>query len=180
MEQTRDVAFQQLMESRSPQLLKTAFLLTGDWGRAEDLLQTALAKTWTRWPGLRDPHSAEGYVRRVLVTTYAKWWRRRWRGEVPTGALPVTAAADPYSAVEERDALRRALAGLSARQRTVLVLRYYEDLSEQQVADLLGCSAGTVKSTASRALAAIRHLDLLDAPPPSNGSVAQLAWEQQP
>jgi RNA polymerase sigma-70 factor (sigma-E family) len=151
-------AFDALVDVRATALLRTAYLLTGDWGTAEDLLQTALVKTWFRWDGLRDKDAAEAYVRQVMARTYATWWRRRWRGEVATGALPERAGPDSYADVDQRHALRTALAELSPRQRAIVVLRFYEDLSETQVADLLGCSVGTVKSTASRALVRLRGL----------------------
>ncbi|HVE63310.1 MAG TPA: SigE family RNA polymerase sigma factor [Mycobacteriales bacterium] len=178
MDKDAEDDFAALVATRSDALVRTAFLLTGDWGRAEDLLQTALAKTWVRWGSLHDPASAEGYVRKVMATTSIKWWRRRWGGEVPTEVLPSRAAPDVYAAVDTRDALRRALAGLTPRQRTVLVLRYFDDLPEAEVAELLQCSTGTVKSTASRALARIRHLDLLDPHQPSTpAAIALPAWE---
>lgn len=150
--------FDGFVAARSAALLRTAFLLTGDWALAEDLLQSALAKSWFAWKRIEGP--PEAYVRKVLVTTYATWWRRRWRSEYPTAALP-EAGAPADSTVEDRDLLWRALGTLTKRQRTVVVLRYYEDLSEEEVAAALGISRGTVKSTASRALAALRsHPDL--------------------
>lgn len=149
-------AFETLVATRSQAMLRTAYLLTGDAGLAEDLLQTALAKMIPRWHRLRDPDAAEAYVRRVMTTTYLKWRRRLWRNEVPSETLPDTPHADAYGAVDVRDGLRRALATLTARQRAIVVLRFYEDLSEERVAELLGCSVGTVKSTASRALAQLR------------------------
>lgn len=175
--------FSALVATRSDALVRTAFLLTGDWGRAEDLLQTALTKTWLRWSALRDTEAAEGYVRRVMATTSIKWWRRRWGGEVPTADLPPRSAVDAYVSVEDRDALARALATLTPRQRAVLVLRYYDDLPETEVAALLHCSTGTVKSTASRALGRLRHLDLLDPldplDPPTPAANGRPAWETQ-
>ncbi|HVE74334.1 MAG TPA: SigE family RNA polymerase sigma factor [Mycobacteriales bacterium] len=172
-------AFTALVDGASPRLLRTAYLLTGDWGRAEDLLQTALAKTWLRWGSLRDAGAAEAYVRRILVTTAGKSWRRRWHGEVPTDALPVHAGNDHFALVDDRDALRRSLATLTQRQRSVVVLRYYEDLSEAEVADLLGCSVGTIKSTASRALAGLR-LDHLASRDDARAPLrAAPAWERQ-
>jgi RNA polymerase sigma-70 factor (sigma-E family) len=162
-------AFEALVDARSTSLLRTAYLLTGDWGNAEDLLQTALAKTWFRWHTLRDPQAAEAYVRQVMSRTFATWWRRRWRGETPTELVPDAAHAfDPYGGVDARDLLRRALAELPPRQRAIVVLRFYEDLSEVQVAEALGCSVGTVKSTVSRALVRLRESGLLQdagAPP---------------
>lgn len=150
-------AFDALVESRSAGLLRTAYLLTGDWGAAEDLLQTALAKTWFRWDTIRDKQAAEAYVRQVMSRTSATWWRRKWHGERPTEVLPeVVAGDDPFQAADRRALLRQALLALPPRQRVVLVLRFYEDLTETQVAETLGCSVGTVKSTASRALARLR------------------------
>jgi RNA polymerase sigma-70 factor (sigma-E family) len=146
-------------------LLRTAYLLTGDSGTAEDLVQTALAKMIPRWGRLREPTAAEAYMRRVMTTTYLKWRRRRWHNEVPFDTLPDEAHPDAFGAVDLRDSLRRALATLTPRQRAIVVLRFYEDLSEERVADLLGCSVGTVKSTASRALAQLRSQGI-----PSSGS----------
>jgi len=147
--------FDEFVATRSPALLRTAYLLTGDHGLAEDLLQTALAKCWFAWgriDGLPEP-----YVRRALATTYATWWRRRWRGERPTGQLPDRGDPAATSHVEDRDALWRALGALPRRQRAVVVLRYYEDLSEAETASALGISTGTVKSQAAKALAALRR-----------------------
>ena len=158
--QERD-AFEALVDARSTSLLRTAYLLTGDWGTAEDLLQTALAKTWFRWHALRDTQAAEAYVRQVMSRTFATWWRRKWRGEQPTAVLPDVLGHDPYSGVVARDLLRRALAELPPRQRAIVVLRFYEDLSEAQVAEALGCSLGTVKSTVSRALVRLRESGLV-------------------
>jgi len=120
--------FDEFVATRSPALLRTAYLLTGDHGLAEDLLQTALAKCWFAWGRIDGP--PEPYVRRVLATTYATWWRRRWRGERPSGSLPDRVDPAGTGPVEDRDALWRALGGLPRRQRAVVVLRYYEDLSE--------------------------------------------------
>ncbi|CAA9274535.1 MAG: putative RNA polymerase sigma factor [uncultured Corynebacteriales bacterium] len=146
--------FDEFVATRSQVLLRTAYLLTGERASAEDLLQTALAKSWFAWG--RIDGAPEPYVRRVLATTYATWWRRRWRAEYPTGELPETPVPGD-SSVEDRDALWRALGTLPRRQRAVIVLRYYEDLSEAQTAAALGVSVGTVKSQASRALAALRR-----------------------
>jgi RNA polymerase sigma-70 factor (sigma-E family) len=146
--------FDEFVAHRSPALLRTAYLLTGDHALAEDLLQTALAKCWFAWGRIDGP--PEPYVRRALATTYATWWRRKWRGERPTGTLPES-SAEPRHAVEDRDALWRALGTLPRRQRAVVVLRYYEDLSEAETAAALGISTGTVKSQAARALAALRR-----------------------
>ncbi|MET7808532.1 SigE family RNA polymerase sigma factor [Micromonospora chersina] len=147
--------FDEFVATRSPRLLRTAFLLTRDWALAEDLLQTALARAWEAWRRIEgDP---EPYVRRIIVNANASWWRRRWRGEVPTADLPeVAAEADRYSGLDDRDRLWRALGRLPRRQRAVLVLRYFEDLSDAEIAEVLHCSVSTVKSQASRALAKLR------------------------
>jgi RNA polymerase sigma-70 factor (sigma-E family) len=147
--------FDEFVATRSPALLRTAYLLTGDHGLAEDLLQTALAKCWFAWGRIDGP--PEPYVRRALATTYATWWRRRWRGERPTGELPDRGDPAATTSVDDRDALWRALGALPRRQRAVVVLRYYEDLSEAETASALGISTGTVKSQAAKALSALRR-----------------------
>ncbi len=150
--------FDEFVRARSPALLRTAWLLTGDWATAQDLVQTSLAKVWPRWKGIVRRDDPEVYVRRVLVTTYATWWRRRWRGEVPQAVLPERQApGDPYEAVDRAAAVAGALGGLTRGQRAVVVLRYFEDLTEAEAASVLGCSVGTVKSQHSRALARLRE-----------------------
>jgi RNA polymerase sigma-70 factor (sigma-E family) len=148
--------FDHFVLTRSPRLLRTAYLLTRDWATAEDLLQTALANAWFAWGRIdADP---EPYVRKILVNTYTSWWRRRWNGEQPTAELPepLGSTRDPHEAIDTHDELWQALGRLPRRQRAVLVLRYFEDLTEAEIADVLQCSAGTVKSQASRALAKLR------------------------
>jgi RNA polymerase sigma-70 factor (sigma-E family) len=152
-----DLEFREFVAARSPALLRTAYLLSGgDWALAEDLLQATLTKTYMAWGRIRDRDALESYVRRTLATTATSWWRRRWHGERPTAVLPETALSDPGSEFDERDALWRLVLALPVRQRAVLVLRFYEDLSEAEIADALGLSPGTVKSHASRALATLR------------------------
>ena len=163
--------FREFVEARWRPLLRVAWALTGDWALAEDLLQTSLAKVWPRWGTIRRTDDPDVYVRRVLVTTYATWWRRKWRGELPTEELPEPRAGsstgagrggvDPADDVAVAESLRVALATLPRRQRAVVVLRYVEDMSEADVAVILGCSVGTVKSQASKALAKLRHSPLL-------------------
>ena len=155
--------FRDFVVARWRPLLRVAWSLTGDWALAEDLLQTALAKVWPRWGAIRRTDDPDVYVRRVLVTTYATWWRRKWRGELPTadpaesgGGRLGPAGADPAEEVALQQTLRRALAALPRRQRAVVVLRYVEDLPEVDVAVILGCSVGTVKSQAHKALAKLR------------------------
>jgi RNA polymerase sigma-70 factor (sigma-E family) len=146
--------FAEFVATRSTRLLRTAYLLTHDWAHAEDLLQTSLAKTWFAW---RRIHSnPEPYVRRVMVNTYASWWRRRWNGEQPTQDLPERTGRDEFSPVDDRQSLWAALRRLPRRQRTVVVLRFFEDLSEADTAEILGTSVGTVKSQTARALAKLR------------------------
>ncbi|MEU8077054.1 SigE family RNA polymerase sigma factor [Catellatospora citrea] len=146
--------FDEFVTVRSRHLLRIAYLLSGDHILAEDLLQTALAKSWTAWKRIQgDP---EPYVRRVLVNTYNSWWRRRWHGERPTETLPEHAGPSPHSAVDERDQLWRALDRLPRQQRVVLVLRYFEDLTEAEIARTMDISPGAVKAYASRGLATLR------------------------
>jgi len=148
-------AFTEFVHARGPALQRTAYLLTGDWALAEDLVQTALARSYPRWSRIEaaDP---EAYVRRALVNTYASWWRRRWRGEVPHGELPDLATGDRWADVDSRAALHAALGRLPRRMRAVVVLRYHEDLPETEVARLLGISVGTVKSQCAKALGKLR------------------------
>jgi RNA polymerase sigma-70 factor (sigma-E family) len=152
---THRATFDEFVVSRSGRLLRTAYLLTRDWAAAEDLLQTALAKAWFAWHRLEaDP---EPYVRRILANTYASWWRRRWNGEAPVAEGPQRGPGpDPHAAVDARDELWRSLGRLPKRQRTVLVLRYFEDLTEAETAEIMNCAIGTVKSQAAKALAKLR------------------------
>lgn len=149
--------FRDFVSARSAALLRTAYLLAGDWATAEDLLQTALTKTYLAWKRLGQIEAVEPYARRVLVNTATSWWRRRWHGERPTEFLPERAAPDRLDEQLDRDVLWRHVKALPARQRAVLVLRFYEDMSEAQTAALLNISAGTVKSQTSRALATLRQ-----------------------
>ena len=145
--------FSEFVAARSGALLRTAYLLTGSHQDAEDLVQTALVKVVPMWAGLRDH---EPYVRRVMVhESVSRWRRRRWR-ETSTERLPDLAAEDRD--IDSRLVLRRALAELAPRQRAVIVLRYFDDLTEAQTADALGIAVGTVKSQARDALARLRTL----------------------
>ncbi len=156
-ERSMEEDFRDFVTARSAALLRTAYLLAGDWATAEDLLQTALTKTYLAWKRLGQIEAVEPYARRVLVNTATSWWRRRWHGERPTEFLPERAAPDRLDEQLERDALWRHVKALPARQRAVLVLRFYEDMSEAQTATLLNISAGTVKSQTSRALGTLRQ-----------------------
>lgn len=160
----RDADFTAYLQARQPALLRTAYLLTGDRHQAEDVLQTALAKLYLAWDRVREKESLDGYVRRILVNETTSLWRRSWRRhEVASPSLP---EAEVHPAYDDGtgSALWELVQELPARARAVLVLRYYEQLSEAETAETLGISVGTVKSQTSRALAALRertphHLD---------------------
>lgn len=151
--------FDEWVSTAAPRLHRTAFLLTGDWALGQDLVQHACAATWPRFPALDAP---EAYARTVMVRTATSWWRRRWRGEVPHRDVPEPAAGDPWADVDRRHVLAAALRVLPPRQRVVLVLRFYDDLSEADTATVLGWPVGTVKSTTARALASLRGVGLDD------------------
>ncbi|GGO76387.1 SigE family RNA polymerase sigma factor [Nocardioides deserti] len=147
--------FDAFVAARSTDLLRTAYLLTRDAALAEDLLQTALAKAWFAWSRIEG--NPEPYVRRILVNTFASWWRRRWNGEQPWAEPPEPPpAAGVEAGVDQRQDLWTAMGRLPRRQRAVVVLRFVEDLSEAETARLLGISTGTVKSQTSKALAKLR------------------------
>ena len=152
-----DDRFDEFVRARWTATARLAYAIALDHGRAEDLTQEAFAKLWFRWSRVRDGNP-EAYLRRILLTTYLSGRRRRWTGERPTDALPEQIVANGTDRVDDRDWLRAALAGLSPRQRAVVFLRYAEDLPEREVAELLGCTTGSVKQHASRGLAALRRL----------------------
>jgi RNA polymerase sigma-70 factor (sigma-E family) len=147
--------FHEFVVARGGALSRTAYLLTGEHHAAEDLVQTALAKAATRWRQIREYGQPEAYVRRIMVNEQISWWRRR--PARPMAELPERAGPDEPGRVVERVALTRALATLAPRQRAVLVLRFYEDLSEADTAALMGCSVGTVKSQTNLALTNLRR-----------------------
>ncbi|GAA0542436.1 SigE family RNA polymerase sigma factor [Actinomadura livida] len=154
---TRHEEFRSYVAERGAVLLRAATQLTSDRAEAEDLLQAALAKTYLAWDRIQDRAAVDGYVRRAMVNTQISWWRRRKLDVYPTDRLPDRPVADDHARRSEmRDALGRALRRLPERQRVTVMLRYYEDMSEQQIADFLGVSVGTVKSTVSRAVAKLR------------------------
>ncbi|MFI6921290.1 SigE family RNA polymerase sigma factor [Nonomuraea spiralis] len=147
--------FAKYVAHRHLRLCRMAYLLTRDWGAAEDLVQTALAKAWVAWRRIEG--NPDPYVYRIIVNTHATWWRRLWRGEVPVETLPETAVPqDHAAAVEDQAALWKAIATLSPRQRAVIVLHYFEGRTLTQIADILGCSLGAVKSQLGRALTRLR------------------------
>jgi RNA polymerase sigma-70 factor (sigma-E family) len=154
---TRDEEFSAYMAARQPSLMRTAYLLTGDRHQAEDLVQTSLAKLYLAWDRVRDRESVDGYVRRILVNENNSVWRRAWkRREFATDRVPETATRDTYDDGRSA-ALWDIVQTLPKKARAVVVLRYYEELTEAETADLLGISVGTVKSQTSRALAALRE-----------------------
>ncbi|GLX07831.1 SigE family RNA polymerase sigma factor [Microbispora sp. NBRC 16548] len=150
-----DDGFAEYVAQRHLRLCRMAYLLARDWGTAEDLVQTALAKAWVAWRRIEG--NPDPYVYRIIVNTHASWWRRRWRGEIPAATIPE--AADPRDAaaeVADQVALWSAIGALSPRQRAVIVLHYYEGRTLTQVADIVGCSLGAVKTQLSRALGRLR------------------------
>lgn len=147
---------------RSASLLRSAWLLTGDWHTAHDLVQTSLLRTWPRWERILLQDRPEPYVRRVMLNTYLSWRARRWRGETPLADLPDAARDADHTAVADlRVTLLAALATLPPRQRATVVLRYFDDLTEADTAAALGCSIGTVKTQCSRAMHALRAMPAL-------------------
>ena len=146
--------FVEFAEAVSPRLRRTAFLLCGDWHTAEDLVQTALVKVFVSWRKIRRQDAVHAYATRTLLNTYLAHKRLKRTGEVLTGRLPEPVVQAP--APEERIMLLDALAALPPRGRAVVVLRYWEDLSVEQTAAVLGCSPGNVKSQAARALSRLR------------------------
>lgn len=156
-DERRTTEFVALFETRASSLRRTAYLLCGDWHHAEDLVQTAFAKTYAAWPRLRNVEAVEAYLRRTLTRTFIDHYRRSWRGEHPTEQLPEVTAADGHDP-HDRILLRRALDQLPPKQRATLVLRFFEDLSVAETARALGCTAGTVKSNTARGLDQLRPL----------------------
>ena len=141
-----------------PSLVRYATALCGNANEAEELVQTALVRVAVRWPFVRDKENPDGYVRRAILNSYLNVWRRIRSRETSMAEVPDVPTADATAGVADGLALRRALQQLPARQRAVLVLRYLEDRSESETAELLGCSAGTVKSQTSKGLAKLRRL----------------------
>lgn len=154
---SRDEEFSAYMAARQPALLRTAYLLTGDRAGAEDLVQNALAKLYLSWDRVREREAIDGYVRRIIVNDHNSLWRRAWkRREHSTDSMPERPAVDEYDDGQGA-ALWTFVRSLPPKQRAVIVLRYYEELSEAETAATLGISVGTVKSQASRALAGLRQ-----------------------
>jgi RNA polymerase sigma-70 factor (sigma-E family) len=152
----RETEFREYMLGRWPSLVRFAYGLTGDRGLAEDLVQTALVKAYVSWPRVSRADDPDAYVRRILINANHGRFRKRRVAEKTGGDLPEAAVADPTDELDQRSALVAALLELPVKQRAVVVMRYWEGLTESQTAAILGCSVGNVKSQASRALAKLR------------------------
>jgi RNA polymerase sigma-70 factor (sigma-E family) len=148
--------FRDYVRTRRRALLRTAYLLTGNLADAEDLVQSALAKTYFAWDRIEDRGALDGYVRRAIVNTHISWWRRRRVQEYPTDELPDQAVADHATSSDLQETLRQAVNRLPERMRAAVMLRYYHDMTEAEVAEVLGVTLGTVKSTVARAVAKLR------------------------
>lgn len=148
--------FTSFVRARGPALIRTAYLLIGDQHLAEDLVQTALAKTHLAWRRLRDTGHAEAYTRKIMYHQVISWWRRHRSREVVTDTIPEPGVVDAdFGAL--RMTMLAALDVLPPKQRAVIVLRFYDDLTERETAEQLGCSIGTVKSYTARALQRLRR-----------------------
>jgi RNA polymerase sigma-70 factor (sigma-E family) len=168
-------ALEELLTAKGVHLRRTATLLAGSPEEGEDLLQAALERAFRRWRSVGDP---EGYLRRTMYNLAADGWRRRqaWRAKLPLLGQPA-ATRDEMVVVDDRDRLVRMLRTLPPRQRTAVVLRYWEDLSEDDAARAMGCSPGTVKAAASRGLARLRELG---AASNGNGDSSDQAADRDP
>jgi RNA polymerase sigma-70 factor (sigma-E family) len=159
MRPTDDEDFSAFVDAFSRRLLRSAYLITGDFAEAEDLLQTALEKAYRRWSSIRRTDMPEAYVRRILVTTAVDAGRRRRLPSSSLDAESLPGRPDPaIEGVAGRAALLACVRELPPSQRAVLVLRYFDDLTEAETARALGCTVGTVKSQHSRAMARLRGL----------------------
>lgn len=148
--------FHDFVVARSGALAGLARLLAADAHAAEDLLQVSLLRAWRSWRSVRQAESPEAYIRKIMVNAAVSGWRRRWRAESPADPLPEMPAEDQYQAVADRDYLIRAVRALPPRQQAAVVLRYFSDLDDAEIADALGCGVSTVRSQISRALASLR------------------------
>ena len=152
MNQRDRAEYTAFVAARHRALFRTAYLITGDFHQAEDLLQVALTKAFLSWSKVSAARSPEAYVRRIIANQSVSWWRRRSSGEVPTAVVEAGTTSGHEPQVTESDETWRALTRLPRQQRAVLVLRYYEDMSEAEIADTLGIARGTVKAHANKAL----------------------------
>lgn len=157
MKNADEEQFREFMVGRWPKLVRLAYGLTGDRGLAEDLAQTTLANVYASWSRVSRASNPDTYTIRMLLNANNGRFRKRRVAEQPTEAAPESGTADPMAAVDQRTVLMSALMELAPRQRATVLLRYFEDLSEAQTAEVLGCSVGTVKSQTSNALARLRQ-----------------------
>ncbi|MEV6526166.1 SigE family RNA polymerase sigma factor [Longispora sp. NPDC051575] len=148
--------FDSFVRTRTPALLRSAYLLTGDQHLAEDLVQSALARTHRSWKRLHEVGNAEAYTRKVMYHLQVSWWRKRRVAESMPGDLPDRGGVDTTTATTLKITLQQALLKLTDKQRAVLVLRFFEDHTEAETAELLGVALGTVKSQTAKALARLR------------------------
>ncbi len=150
------VAFGEYVRARSGALLRAAQAMTGNRADAEDLVQATLVKAYQSWDKITDQTALDTYVRRVMVNTHISGWRRRRVDEYPTDELPDSPAADLTGDSDLHDVVQRAVDRLPRQMRAAVMLRYFDDLTEPEVAAALGVSVGTVKSTVARAVAKLR------------------------
>ena len=155
---TADAEYAEFVRGRTTALLRAAFVLTGDQGLAEDLVQSALARTHLAWNRLSEHGNAEAYTRKVMYHLQVDWWRRKRVAETLPGVVPERSAGDSTDAVVLRISVARALDQLTPRQRAVITLRFFEDQTEAEAATVLSCSVGTVKSQTAKALAKLKRL----------------------
>ena len=168
---SEEYEFSEMVAAQSRDLLRFGFFLTGDWPLSEDLVQASLEATWRHWAAVERRDAPELYVRQVMVRTWLRWRRRRWTLELPGQRVPDQPDRhDSIAIAETRLIVLRALDSLSPRQRAVLILRHFEDRSEQETAAALGCSVGAAKKHAARALTKLRALP----------SIAALTTERSP
>lgn len=168
MRKTHEEAYTEYVTARQAALRRAAFLLCGDWHRADDLVQETITKLYVRWRRASAADNVDGYVHTMLVRTFLDEKRLRWSKVRLLAELPTDLAAGPGPDTETRLALREALAQVPPRQRAALVLRFYCDLSVEQTAEVLGCATGTVKSQTAHGLSALRRLLSVPAPSPAN------------
>ncbi|MFF4490476.1 SigE family RNA polymerase sigma factor [Streptomyces sp. NPDC001544] len=149
--------FEEYVRTRHAALLRSARRLVADPFDAQDLLQIALVRTYLRWDGIADKQLADAYLRRVMINTRTEWWRARRLEELPTEQLPDTSIEDPAEQQTDRQLLMDLLKTLTPQQRSVVVLRHWEQMTIQETAAALRMAPGTVKSTLHRALARLRQ-----------------------
>ena len=176
MPQSHDDDFASFVSTRSGPLLRLAVGLAGSRPAGEDLLQSALTRAYLSWSKVRDAADADAYVRRIVVNSHVSLLRRRRvREELQSEVADVVGTAPSYG-IDDRDALWPALARLGRKQRAIVPLRYYEDLADDEIAELVGCSPATVRSQAMRALATLKDLPELSEHKPRPAPVTA-TWE---